>query len=161
MTQEKSNRTAIGWPVFMALGILILITLVFIYEFAISSEASGGTDDDALSAETYMDIVTPLLVDADAERGAALVESVGCNSCHAGANAGRLGPPHDQVARVAAARRPPLSAAAYIYESILYPGAFVVEGYQNNMPRIYEEQLSDADLGDMIAYLLAYGADDS
>ncbi|MBC8099359.1 MAG: hypothetical protein H7Y11_07945, partial [Armatimonadetes bacterium] len=52
-----------------------------------------------------------------------------------------------------ATRRPPLTAEAYLYESILYPTAYEVEGYTGQMPRTYGE-LSDRDLGDIIAYLL-------
>jgi hypothetical protein len=58
------------------------------------------------------------------------------------------------VALLAAERRPSLTAAAYVYESIIYPGAFIVDDYYNNMPRIYHDQIPDDELGDIIAYLL-------
>lgn len=155
MNKENPTRPVSMWPVFIALGIFVLVTAVFVYEFLISSETTGGTADDALNDDTYAEVTQTLLADADPVRGAELVESKGCNACHAGPNAGRLAPPHAEVAALASERRPPLTAAGYVYESILFPGIFVVEGYQNNMPRIYADQLTDAELGDIMAYLLS------
>jgi hypothetical protein len=54
----------------------------------------------------------------------------------------------------AATRREPLTAAAYIYESILYPAAHVVADYPNVMPQNFPQRLSNKELGDLIAYLL-------
>ncbi len=154
MSDEPSRRTSV-LPVFIALAILVVFLVVFAIEFLDLSKSSSGVEEADLTADTYMDIVTPLLENADASRGEALVTQYGCSSCHAGNNAGRLAPAHAEVANVAAERRPPLTAAAYVYESIIYPGAFVVEGYTNNMPRIYVDQIPDADLGDIIAYLIS------
>jgi mono/diheme cytochrome c family protein len=58
------------------------------------------------------------------------------------------------IAERAAARRPPLAAAAYIYESITHPTAYIVEGFSGAMPQNYPERLSERELGDIIAYLL-------
>lgn len=146
-------------PIYIAVGILLVFSAFFIIEFVqLSSEETQGATDQDLTAETYMDIVEPLLATGDPENGRELVELWGCNACHAGVNAGRLAPAHAEVAEVAAKRRPPLTAAAYVYESIVYPGAFVVEGFQNNMPRIYEQQMPAEELGDIIAYLLTPAA---
>lgn len=154
MSDESSRRTSV-LPVFIALAILVVFLVVFAIEFLDLSKSSGGVEEADLTVDTYMDIVTHLLENADASRGETLVTQYGCSACHAGNNAGRLAPAHSEVASVASERRPPLTAAAYVYESIIYPGAFVVEGYTNNMPRIYADQIPDADLGDIIAYLIS------
>ncbi len=143
-------------PVYIALGFLLVFSIIFIIEFLDLSEPSGGTSDENLTEDIYMDIVMPLLEEANPENGAELVVSHGCNACHAD-DAPIYAPRHSALAEVADDRRPPMKAAAYIYESIIYPGAFVVEGYQNNMPRIYHGQIPPEELGDIIAYLLGDG----
>lgn len=142
------------WPVYIAMAILGIFGAIFLIELVGLSRGSGGTADEDLTATTYMDIVEPLLLNAIPERGAELVEQYGCQVCHGGDHAGRLAPDHALLPDIAAERRPPLTAAAYVYESIIYPGAFVVDGFQNNMPRIYGDKIPDDELGDIIAYLL-------
>lgn len=152
MENKPTRRTAV-WPVYVALAILIIFGAIFVWEVIEFSRESEGAATD-ISEDAYMDIVTPLLADADPERGPQLLQRHGCNACHAGDNAGRLAPGYDGLARTAAQRRPPMSAEAYLYESIIHPGAYVVEGYMNNMPRIYESQIPEDELGDIIAYLM-------
>ena len=55
------------------------------------------------------------------------------------------------IAERAGERKPPLSADEYMAESILDPGAFVVEGFDPLMPSIVG--LTDQDVADLIAYL--------
>ena len=57
------------------------------------------------------------------------------------------------VAQVAATRRPGLSAQEYIRQSVLDPGAYVVPGYQDSMPRDLGRDLSPTDLDALVAYL--------
>ncbi|GEM_PF-428196 len=152
--ESKSTRRISMLPIYIALALLGVFVVIFLVEFLDLSKSSGGTQAEALTAETYMDVVTSLLSNANSENGEVLLQQYGCNACHAGQNAGRLAPAHSEVAQVAAVRRPPLTAAAYVYESIIYPGAFIVEGYERNMPRIYADQIPDDELGDIIAYLL-------
>jgi cytochrome c len=152
MSTETTKKKTSPLPIYIAGAILIVFALIFGWEFIQLSRATGGEGD--LTAQTYMDEVEPLLAGADPVHGAALVEQYGCNACHAGENAGRLAPGHAEVAERATERRPPLSAGGYIYESIIYPGAYIVEGYMNNMPRIYDDEIPADDLGDIIAYLL-------
>jgi mono/diheme cytochrome c family protein len=149
---QQPRRRAPAWPVYVALAILLLFGVIFAIEFFIFSRGDNGAVDPV--DDTYMDIVEPLLADADPERGPQLVQRHGCNACHAGESAGRLAPGFDGLGRVAVQRRPPLQAEAYIYESIIHPGTYVVDGFQNNMPRIYEAQIPEDELGDIIAYLL-------
>lgn len=153
MAEESKARPVPRWPVYIVVALVAVFGVVFLILLANLSSRDGGAE--VLTPETYLDIVTPLLVTADPERGSSLVVRHGCIACHAGNAAGRLAPAFDQVARVAAERRPPLTAAAYVYESVVYPGAFTVDGFQSNMPRNYRALLSDAELGHIIAYLLS------
>ena len=153
--QENTPRRTSVLPVYIALGILVVFGVIFAVEFLQLSESSGGVGDEQLTPDTYLDIVEPLLVDADPAVGEELVELYGCTVCHGGDNAGRLAPGYTGLSGIAEERRPPLTAEAYVYEAIIYPGAHTVEGYTNNMPRIYDSQITDDDLGDIIAYILS------
>jgi hypothetical protein len=46
------------------------------------------------------------------------------------------------------------SAEEYLHESIVDPGAYVVEGFSNIMPPNSGEKFSDEELQDLIAYML-------
>ena len=140
------------WPVYIALILLVAITIAFAIMFV---AASGDIEQPSAAPETdiYIEHVNELLANGDPERGATLVTTLSCVVCHVtGADVG-IAPPFDGLTEHAADRRPPLSAASYIYESIIDPTAFVVEGYAGAMPENFKT-LSDKDLGDILAYLL-------
>jgi mono/diheme cytochrome c family protein len=89
-------------------------------------------------------------------RGRQLYRSMGCANCHEPNLIGqRLGPALEHIGTAAAARRPGLSAEEYIRQSILDPGAYVVPGYQDSMPRDLGRDLSPTDLDALVAYLLS------
>jgi len=44
--------------------------------------------------------------------------------------------------------------AAYLHESIVNPSAYVVADFSDIMPKTYDEQLSDEQIADLIAYLM-------
>ena len=89
-------------------------------------------------------------------RGRQLYHSLGCANCHEPNLFGqRLGPPLDHIGTVAGTRRPGLSAEEYLRQSILDPGAYVVPGYQDSMPRDLGRDLSPTDLDALVAYLLS------
>jgi mono/diheme cytochrome c family protein len=89
-------------------------------------------------------------------RGRQLFRSEGCANCHEPNLFGqRLGPSLEHFGAVAADRRPGLSAADYTRQSILDPGAYVVPGYQDSMPRDLGRDLSPTDLEALVAYLLS------
>lgn len=79
-----------------------------------------------------------------------------CAGCH-GATAG-AGPALVGMADRAATRVEGQSAEEYLHESIVNPGAFVVEGYSNIMPGGYGDQYSDTELDALVAYIMAEGA---
>ncbi len=156
MTASTSASNA-RWPVYLVIGLFILVTIIFIGALALTTESelvAAPTAVAQLTADTYMDKVTPLLQSADPSRGAALVEQRACTACHREGAVNHIAPAYDGIADRAATRRPPMTAAAYIYESITNPLAYVVEGYNPSMPQNFSQQLSDQELGDIIAYLL-------
>lgn len=152
--ESESSRRAVRWPVYLALLLLVVFALIFVFAFIIESENVPNYNGELLSAETYMHTVAPLLAEADPARGEQLIAEYECHVCHRAA-AGRLAPSFEGIAARAAARRPPLTAAAYLYESIIHPGAYVVEGYADAMIKNYAERLTNRQLGDLIAYLLS------
>lgn len=151
----NSERQAARWPVLVALALLVLITLIFIIEFVLTTESElAAPTPVALAADTYREAVSALLADADAASGAQLVEKYNCIACHRLGAENKIAPPFAGVAERAATRRPPLTASAYIYESVTQPMAFVVDGFTPAMPQNYPDLLAEQELGDIIAYLL-------
>ncbi len=137
----------------IALVIFVGFLVVFVVEFLTLTGADGGLDDDQVTADAYLTEIEPLLVAADPALGPDLLAMYNCNSCH---NNG-LAPTYAVTIANAADRRAPMTARAYVYEAIVHPGAYVVEGYMNNMPRTYEQTIPAEDLGHMIAYLSGDG----
>ena len=89
-------------------------------------------------------------------RGRQVYRQLGCATCHE-PSLGNLfrpvGPPLDQVGRVAGKRVPGMSAEEYLRQSIIDPGAYVVPGYPDSMPRGLARDLSPEDLAALVAYL--------
>ena len=89
-------------------------------------------------------------------RGRQVYQTTGCTTCHEPgfANLFRpVGPPLDHIGTVAAGRRPGVTPDEYIRQSIVDPGAFVVPGYPDSMPRGLGDRLSGEDLAALVAYL--------
>jgi cytochrome c oxidase subunit 2 len=92
-----------------------------------------------------------------AERGRALFQAKGCGGCHSAPGLTSpipVGPDLGQgLAGVAAARRPGLSAEAYLRQSMLDPSTFRVPGYEERgeMPKL---ALTESDVAALVAFLL-------
>lgn len=149
------------WPVIIALVLVIAFAVVFLLEFLNVSEADTRLASGAaqtLTPETYTEEVAALLVNATAANGPDLITKHGCAACHVGAaTVNNLAPAFEGVAIRAETRRPPLTAAAYLYESIMYPAAYEAGDYSAQMPLTYAE-IPEQELGDIIAYLLTLEA---
>ncbi len=94
----------------------------------------------------------------DVSRGEALFyESIdrqpSCSTCHALDDSHIVGPGFEQLAVRAGSRVDGQSAEDYIYESIVNPQAFIVEGYANIMPTTYADVLSQQQLVDLVVFL--------
>jgi mono/diheme cytochrome c family protein len=103
---------------------------------------------------------TPSTEDLDdpVARGRQVYLDNGCGGCHTieGLSAGTVGPNQTNVGSVAETRIPGMSAEDYIYESIMDPSAYLVEGYPDNvMLKNYGELISTDELADLVAFLLA------
>jgi cytochrome c553 len=89
-------------------------------------------------------------------RGRQVYRTIGCANCHEASisNLFRpVGPPLTEIGLVGRKRIPGMSAEDYILQSITDPGAFVVPGYPDSMPRGLSRDLSPEDLAALVAYL--------
>jgi cytochrome c oxidase subunit 2 len=90
-----------------------------------------------------------------AERGEQLVSIQGCVTCHSVDGSDKIGPTFQGLYDRSETMTDGSTITAdenYIRESILDPGAKIVEGYQNQMVS-YEGRLSDDEISDIIEYI--------
>lgn len=99
-----------------------------------------------------------------ATSGEALAVANGCLGCHQ-LNDSQLAvaPSWANMGDVAVARAQQLQLAGpaeYLYQSIVQPNVYIVEGYNIGvMPQTYGDTLSEQDLADIITYLLSQQAE--
>jgi mono/diheme cytochrome c family protein len=86
---------------------------------------------------------------------------LGCMGCHnldqaqTATNRGPIGPHLGNLATNAATRVPGQSAEEYVYESIVEPNVYIVEGYPSGiMPQNYDQLMSEEEIQLMVAWLL-------
>ena len=88
-------------------------------------------------------------------RGRQVYREKNCGSCHQIGTAGDTkGPPLTHIGTLADTREPGVSAEDYIRQSVLDPGAYIVPGYPDTMPRAQVRGLSQEDFDDLVQYLL-------
>jgi cytochrome c oxidase subunit 2 len=90
------------------------------------------------------------------ERGAQLAQQYGCTACHSIDGSILVGPSWKGVFghEVTLQDGSTITAdEAYLRESILNPSAKIVQGFQDIMPKNFGEQLTDAQISDLIAYI--------
>ncbi len=91
-----------------------------------------------------------------AERGAKLSQQYGCLACHSLDGTTLVGPTwlgafdHEVTLTDGTTL---IADEAYLRESIIDPGAKIVEGFQDLMPKNFAEQLTDAQISDLIEYI--------
>ena len=80
-----------------------------------------------------------------------------CSTCHSTASEEKLvGPSLLNIKETAQTRVAGQSAAEYLYNSIINPDAYLVEGYDAElMPENWTDIYSNIDIFDIVAYLLA------
>ena len=92
-----------------------------------------------------------------AARGRQVYRKLDCARCHViDGEGGRLGPDLSHIGGEAATRKPGMTDEDYIRESVVSPGAYVVPGYNDVMPRGLARDLSPADLDALVRYLRAH-----
>jgi hypothetical protein len=151
MKETRLNRR--NAPVILALvlvGVFALFTVVMLAQFA--NQPSIGTPEPS-SEDSYQARVDALLAIAQPANAEAVITKYACTACHQ--ENGLVAPSWETLTQNAATRHPPLSAGAYIYESIAFPSAFVVEGYNDVMPKDFGARMTEQELADVLAYLLA------
>jgi len=82
-----------------------------------------------------------------------------CTICHRVGQVGARAPDLAGVGARAAARKPGVSATAYLVESLLNPGAYVVEGFPKIMPKIDRPPigLNRSEIWAVVAFLESLG----
>jgi mono/diheme cytochrome c family protein len=108
------------------------------------------------------DPITVLVGMSNPEHGQELFEtfydqaSFACATCHHPDSEDKLvGPGLLHVGERAATRIEGDAPERYIYESIMHPSDYVVEGYPDGlMPHVYPDIFSEQDIYDIIAYLM-------
>ena len=93
---------------------------------------------------------------AEASTGEALVSEQDCGLCHIeGQN--RLAPPFEALDRFEYDLPPDdQSLEVYLYDSIVQPGAFLVDGFTDAMPANYDERLTQQEIAQIVAWLLTF-----
>jgi cytochrome c551/c552 len=153
---QRPKKRANAWAVYLTYFIVLALTLLFVFEFVNVSQSEMSSEPTD-TADAEMSQLESLLANANPANGDTLLSTYGCIVCHRSTT--NIAPSFEGIAERAETRRPPLTAAQYLYESIIQPNEYVVEGYQvGMMPPNYADRLSDQELGDIIAYLLSADA---
>ncbi|MFQ5990372.1 MAG: c-type cytochrome [Candidatus Methylomirabilales bacterium] len=82
-----------------------------------------------------------------------------CAVCHAIGQKGQRAPDLQGVGARAGGRQPGIEAKAYLIQSLMEPGAYIVEGYGNIMPQIHKPPigLNRSELWAVVAFLQSLG----
>lgn len=145
-------------------GLITSLAIVFIVVFSFGAlsvlqgvpnptQIAASASAPAVGIPDFAADVEAHVRSADPSKGAALFQQYGCVGCH-GTKDG-VAPYVVGVGKRAATRRPGYSAAAYLYESITNPNAFVVPTYPSSvMPQNFKATIPDDQLYTLIAWLL-------
>jgi cytochrome c2 len=112
---------------------------------------TGGSEVETLLAQFGA------LPAGQASAGEQVFSSAGCVACHSlDEGVVLVGPSLHGIGTRAGTQRPDYPPEAYLYQSIVNPNAFVVEGFQPSiMPQTFADVLSEQQLADVIAFLKA------
>ena len=85
------------------------------------------------------------------------VDTPACSGCHIASNSEHrlyiAAPKLVGISNRAQVGQPTVSADEYLYQSIINPGVYLVEGFPNSMFPDYGIHLTDYDIRSLIAYL--------
>jgi mono/diheme cytochrome c family protein len=135
--------------------------------FIINWESTAPDREQApeMAGEAVGSDITQELYPGDVAKGEELATSQGCVGCHVstttgpawGSSEGEPGIGNRALTRLDQAdySGQATTAEQYLFESIVNPNIFVVEGYEPNlMPDTYSQSLTVEDASDLIAYML-------
>ncbi|MCS7088070.1 MAG: cytochrome c [Thermoflexales bacterium] len=152
---EPFVLSAVGFVMFFLLSALVLSAVP--QPEPVKAEATTPTPQAALPRTGDFGSIIDGLPEGDPDRGARLFVTAGCSGCHSQKPNERLvGPTFYNLWNVAKTRVPSLSAKEYLYQSIVDPNAYVVEGYPPNvMQQNYAAILSPQQMADLLAWIEA------
>ena len=157
MTAKPKTSQKPNGAIILTIALIVIFVFIFLIAFIISSTV-GSSTPVIVNENTYLQEVTSALEGADPSIGEQLIEEHTCNVCHVLGN-GTVAPLFAGIASRAEERHPPLSAEQYLYESIMFPGALVVDEYSNSMPNNYGDLLTEPQIGQIITYLMTLTAE--
>ena len=152
MNEDSKAKSRPSAKLFIALVVAVVVVFAIVLALVIDNATSIG-GPSTTSGTSYVSELETAMDGADADIGAGLIYEHECFTCHVLGD-GSLSPLFDGIGALAADRLPPLSAAAYLYESTVDPSAFILEGYSDSMPNTYVESLTQQEIGHIVAYLL-------
>jgi mono/diheme cytochrome c family protein len=131
-----------------ALALVIVLVLGAGFWFYGGGELGGDG-----SSET----TTTIVVDPEAAgRGLQLANDNGCLACHTVDGTPSAGPTWSGVAGASVdleSGETVIADTAYLFNSIVDPGAQVVAGFADTMPSEYVDQLTEAEINDLVSYI--------
>lgn len=126
-----------------------------------ATEVVAETNDEPQFelVEVPADPIIALVANADATNGELLFNSgVPCSTCHnVDSEDALVGPGFLNLPMRAEARIEDTVAERYLYNSIIAPNDFIVDGFAGAMPATYPDTYSDEELHDIVAYLMTLG----
>jgi mono/diheme cytochrome c family protein len=134
----------------------MLVALVLVACSAAAAATPTAASTAAPESPEALQADLAALPPGNAAAGKSLFSAAGCVACHSLEPGVRIvGPSLAGVAARAATRRAGYSAQLYLYESITYPNAYVVDGFPSGvMPQDFKTRLRPLDLSDLIAFLM-------
>lgn len=122
---------------------------------AAATEAAEPAVEDEAENQLPPSIVAAL-AQASPAQGEQLVLANGCTACHSmQPGVVQVGPSWYNLAGHAETRVEGQSAEFYLYNSIVRPNDYIVDGFiPNLMPQLYEATLTDQQIAHMVAYML-------
>ena len=121
-------------------------------EAEVTEEPAEEADAEAEATDDGADEGAAVAVgDASAGEGVFTQNCAGCHGAQDGA-----GPALTGMGERAETRVEGMSAEEYLHESVVDPSAYIVPGFADIMPKQYEEQLSEDEIANLIAFMLEH-----
>ncbi len=121
--------------------------------------ASAGDTSDSPAADTTAPAADPVDVPealvGDAGNGEAVFSSAGCAACHSTESTDGVGPGLSGVGTTAETRVDGQTANEYLTAAIVAPNEFVVPDFAPIMVTTFADSLSEQEIADVVAYLVA------
>jgi len=152
---EPFVLSAVGFILSLIIFALVLNAMPQPVRSEAVPDSEGAAPAETLPKEGDLGRITDGLPEGNPERGAQLFNTAGCVGCHSQKKGERLvGPSFYNLWDIAATRVPGMSAREYLYQSIVDPNAYIVEGYQAGlMQQNYAALLSPQQMADILAWI--------